>query len=259
MFACPDVNVALVHTQFILEFQFQPTMKSALSLSLIGLTAIASVAKAQANNCTVFEWDGKPGYLQTGTVQRVSAATTCESASNQTHMCPIVADGDARVVFRYNISSTLPSAYWTGPDGPVDYVHSLILTSVNSSLDGMTWPDIAIGAIDTTQALKPGTSGYINFTPYLRCFAGTMSNCTGDIDDGVALEACAAVIQTVRDNARMLEGVFSVEEVSEDEVNQYPDPYANQQRSDARLSVPRHNSMTILVATLALIAASVSQ
>ena len=261
VFLHPDINVAFIHSQAILESQLQPTMKSALSFSLIGLTAIISVSKAQGNypNCTVFEWDEKPGYLQNGTVQRISPAATCEPASNQTHVCPIVADGDAQVGFRYNISSTLPNAYWNGPNGPVNYLHSLILPSVNSSLDGIGWPRSAIGAIDTTQALEPGTSGYINFTPYLRCFVGTMSNCTGEIADGVAIEACAPVIQTVDDSVTMLEGVFSVEEVPEDEVNQYRDPYANQVSNDARSSVPHHSNMAILAATLALIAASISQ
>jgi len=236
-------------------------MKSVLSLGLIGLTTIISVSKAQTDNpnCTIFDWDGQPGYLQNDTVQRISAAATCEPARNETHECPIVAHGDAAVQYKYNISSTLRSSYWHTPHGSENYIHSLILSSVNSSLDGMPWPDYAIGAIDTTETLEPGTSGYIQFTPYLRCFAGILSNCTGGIEDGIGIEACAPVIQTLWDSVGVLQGDFSIEKVAEDEVSHYRDPYSGQSSGDASSSVPRQTGRAILVAALTLITASILQ
>lgn len=237
-------------------------MKSFLSLGLIGLTTIISVSKAQTvplvgPNCTVFDWDGQPGYLQNGRAQPISAAATCEPARNETHKCPIVAHGDAAGQWEYNISSTLPNAY--SPDSSENYVHSLILSTVNSSLDGAPWPVYVVGAIDTTEALEPGTSGYILFTPYLRCFTGTMSNCTGGIEDGIGIKTCAPVIQTLWDSVTVLQGNFSIEEVAEDDVSLYRDPFANQVSGDASSSVPRRTGRAILVAALTLIAASILQ
>lgn len=242
-------------------------MKLALSPSLLELTAIVPLANAQYTahsnaNCTVFDWDGKPGYLQNGTEERVSGAATCKSASNATHACPIVAEGQAQVSFDYNTSIT--NVYWNTPHGTENYLHSIVLRAVNSSLDGTAWPQAAVGSIDTTQALEPGTSGYINFMPYLRCFVGTMSNCTGGIEDGVVLEACAPVIQTVDGSGAILailEGVFSIERVPEEDVDQYSDPFANKlsglEGGAGRLSVLRHAIIAVLATTLALVAASI--
>lgn len=237
-------------------------MKSYLvvGVSIVAYLFAPSVAQSQQNgNCTVFDWDQQPGYLTNSTTEvRVSAAATCQPKSNETHDCPITAAGDAQASFTYNVSTTLRNVYWQGPSSAESFLHNLILNAVNSSLDGATWPDYAVGLIDTTQALSPGTSGYINFAALQRCFEGTMSNCTGELEDGLAIRACAPVLNPARDGNRIgiLSGRYSIVEIPEEQVTQYRDPYAGQLSSDASERLHRGTTVTLAMSLAVAFAAA---
>jgi hypothetical protein len=48
---------------------------------------------------------------------------------------------------------------------------------------------------DTSFPRAPGQAAHINFEPLKQCVAGRVSNCTGDVQDGIPTEACTAAIQ----------------------------------------------------------------
>jgi hypothetical protein len=94
-----------------------------------------------------------------------------------------------------------------------------------------------IGVIDTTIPLAPGTSGYINFFPLMRCVEGKMSNCTGGLEDGLGVEACAPVAN-VDGSLKILSGKAVVQNVTAGNVSNFNDPFAKQSRGAAgQLSV----------------------
>merc|ERR1712093_815924 len=147
--------------------------------SIAALSTILSLATVQAqstseNNCTVFTWDQQPAYYIYGPPERISGATTCAPRNNESHYC-------AR------------DSCWNPPDGVTCFLESIIKPAVNASLNGEPWSNSVIGAIDNWEPIEPGESAYLNFTTLKRCFVGTMSNCTGNLTDGLALEACAPV------------------------------------------------------------------
>lgn len=94
-----------------------------------------------------------------------------------------------------------------------------------------------IGLIDTTERLGAGQAAYLNFTLLRRCFAGTMSNCSGGVVDGLGIEACAPVTHTDRttDGMTILDGEYTLVNVTRDDVeaNKYPDPFSGQNRGES--------------------------
>jgi hypothetical protein len=144
-------------------------------------------------------------------------------------------------VFTYNLTRLLPNApiVVDGKETSDTFLHNLILSAsgVNSSLSGASWESSVIGLIDTTQSLPPGSSGYLNFTTFKRCFAGTMSNCTGGLTDGLSIEACAPVTHTDRTTGGLdiLDGKVTLVNVSSSDVEagKFPDPFRGQSRGDS--------------------------
>merc|ERR1711964_809407 len=167
--------------------------------SIAALSTILSLATVQAqstseNNCTVFTWDQQPAY------------------------CALKADGDIQVQYSKNVTS-LRDSCWNTPDGVTCFLESIIKPAVNASLNGEPWSNSVIGAIDNWEPIEPGESAYLNFTTLKRCFVGTMSNCTGNLTDGLALEACAPVWHTVGTSQRaIMDGEVIVVNISEADV-----------------------------------------
>lgn len=93
--------------------------------------------------------------------------------------------------------------------------------------EGTGFNTSVIGPVDTIVPLQPGSAGYLNYYPLLQCVSGTMSNCTGGIQDGLPIEACAAAVSVDRGVARM-NGRAVVVNVSAGDVGSYPDRYENQ-------------------------------
>jgi hypothetical protein len=230
------------------------------SFTVTAFAALLSVATAQ--NCTVFNWNQQRPYLLTYPPQRISGASTCPPSSNTTHSCPLVASGDGQYTFSYNISSVLRDAGWNTGTGSETFMHNLIYSAVNGSLNEtgtpVGWNTSVIGVLDTVYPLSPNTSAYLNFTAYKRCFAGTMSNCTGGLQDGVAIEACAPVYHTTeRSNGgrAILDGNYTLQEVPEANVTQYSDPFANQVRPSnwGAKSFGASSGAAVMVAGLAVV------
>ena len=201
--------------------------------SIAALSTILSLATVQAqstseNNCTVFTWDQQPAYYIYGPPERISGATTCAPRNNESHYCALKADGDIQVQYSKNVTS-LRDSCWNTPDGVTCFLESIIKPAVNASLNGEPWSNSVIGAIDNWESIEPGESAYLNFTTLKRCFVGTMSNCTGNLTDGLALEACAPVWHTVGTSQRaIMDGEVIVVNISEADVGNFRDPFANQ-------------------------------
>ena len=220
------------------------------------LAAITSLTYAQSKdtitNCTIFTWDKQPAYLQYYPAQRVSAASTCPPSSNDTHTCPLTAAGDLLLSWEYNITGR--DSYWL-VDKPfrhqVTFYHSLISAAINESLAGTPWNESVIGIIDTVQAQTPNTSAYLDFAGLKRCFAGTFSNCTGDLADGTPVEACAPVYHTTREQGSMsiLDGNYSRVEIPQANVSKYSDPFAHQARGDGGFGASAFAGRSIVAAT----------
>lgn len=92
-----------------------------------------------------------------------------------------------------------------------------------------------IGSIDTTVPLAQGATAYLNFTGLKRCFSGSLSNCSGGLTDGVAVEACAPVYHTVgrKGSGAVLDGNYTIVNVDAVNVSGYPDPFMGQSRGSA--------------------------
>ncbi len=208
-------------------------MRAATLVRLSVILPFLSVPAIQAQatpkgNCTVFDWDQQPAYFTYGTPERISGASKCAPRNNESHYCSLVADGDIQVTYRRNATSP-PDACWNTGAGVSCFLHSLVLAAVNSTLAGENWRESVIGAIDQTVALEPGTSAYLNFTTLNRCFVGTLSNCTGGLEDGIVLQACAPVYHTVGANGKaIMDGEVTIVNVSASDVGNFEDPFANQ-------------------------------
>ncbi|PYI33346.1 hypothetical protein BP00DRAFT_424007 [Aspergillus indologenus CBS 114.80] len=187
-----------------------------LSLLLSPLTVAQSSDQA---NCTVFNWDHNEAYLKTYPPQRVSGAETCSSNKNLT--CALTAAGDARYTARTNLTSLSATAFATVVD---ETVGNATLTEEFS--------DSTVGAIDGTRVLCPGQSAYLNFTAYQYCYTGTVEGCTAGVKNRTAVEACAPLYHTSADDSVVLDGFYTVVNVSQGQVGQLKDPYENQQRGD---------------------------
>ncbi|KAL4939814.1 hypothetical protein BDV06DRAFT_224652 [Aspergillus oleicola] len=186
-------------------------------LSLLSLTTAQ-----QTTNCTVFNWDNETPYLTTYAPQRVSGATSCPSSdsdsSDRNHTCALTASGDAQYSATSNITSL-----------NLDTFVELIGTAVeNSTFAAPDFNSTVIGSIDTTRMINAGQSAYLNFTGYKFCYQGSVGNCTDGVEDGAPLTICAPVWHGDGE-ASVLDGEYTVVNVSREDVGDYEDPYANQQ------------------------------
>jgi hypothetical protein len=196
----------------------------------------AQSSSTREGNCTVFNWDQQPAYVRYDTTpQRISAAESCPKRENITHQCAIIAEGDLQVQWKQN--STLQDSSWNGEDGVTSFFYTIIHTAVQDYLNenNVTFNNTIIGLIDSVATLEPGSAGYLNFTSLLSCFQGTFGNCTG-VDDGLAVEACTPVATVDESGLAILQGNYSVQNVSEAHVGKYNDPFAGQSRGAAERS-----------------------
>lgn len=206
--------------------------------AIVLLTASTPVTLAQSaeprGNCTDFTQQGDYTYLRYAqSPERISGASYCPSRDNSTQGCALVADGDLQVTFSVN-TTTLRDTYWNTQEGPESFLHMLIRTKLGDQ--GADFNQSLTGVIDTVVPLEPGIGGYLNFYPLLRCVQGTMTNCTGGPRDGLGIEACAPVA-SVDGSLKIVEGRAAVQNVSAQDVNNYPDPFANQARGGGVNSV----------------------
>ncbi|KAL4862156.1 hypothetical protein BDV12DRAFT_190604 [Aspergillus spectabilis] len=180
------------------------------------LLSLPTNAQSTASNCSVFNWDSNPAYLATYPPQRVGGAGTCPD--NEVNLtCALTASGDAQYAATRNISAL----------NIVTFAEVVQSTVDNTTLQAPAFNASVIGAIDTTRALEPGQSGYLNFTAYQFCYTGTVGNCTEGVDNETAVEVCAPVWR--EDGFPRIDGLYTVVNVSENAVDRYPDPYENQE------------------------------
>ncbi|KAL2066153.1 hypothetical protein VTL71DRAFT_2224 [Oculimacula yallundae] len=205
-------------------------MKVAAISLIFALLSISTVeAQFQSpNNCTIFTWDKQPAYYTYGPPERISGATTCAPKNNESHYCGLTAEGDIQVSYSKNISVFADSCWRVG-NSITCWLESIIKPAINESLAGQQWNQSVIASIDNTAAIEPGVSAYLNFTTLKRCFVGTLSNCTGNMTDGDVIEACAPVYHTDgRGRGRIMDGEVIVVNISESDVGNFRDPFANQ-------------------------------
>lgn len=211
----------------------QPTTLTSSLFLLFTILTIPSLAQTTATpaNCTVFTASPTYTYLRYSTQSsRISSAIVCPARGNTTQSCALTADGDIQVSFSYNVSSMLHDSFWNQRTGsglvqPMSFMSNLIRNALGN--EGSNFNVSVIGPIDEIVPLQPGTAGYLNFYPLLQCVSGTMSNCTGGIEDGLPIEACAAAVSVDRGTA-LMNGRTVVMNVSAGDVGQYPNPYENQ-------------------------------
>ncbi|EPE37131.1 hypothetical protein GLAREA_09294 [Glarea lozoyensis ATCC 20868] len=198
------------------------------ALLLWTLTAVSQAQTTEPiGNCTIFSRTGDYTYTRySSTPSRISAAEYCVSRRKTNQSCPLVADGDLQLTFNIN-STELRDSYWPTKEGTESFLHRLIRNELNSQ--GKDFNRTVIGVIDTVMPLEPGTAGYINFYPLLLCAEGTMKNCTGGIEDGLGIEACAPVA-TVDGGLKIMSGRTVLQNVSSSDVENYTDPFAGQSR-----------------------------
>lgn len=210
----------------------------AVFLSTVTSALAQTSSSPPIGNCTIFNWNQQPAYLVTYPGQRISAAQTCPSRNNESHACPIRVTADQQLTWDYNISTVLRERIWPTKDGSGSFPFNLInssLPAANESSTATPFVDVIVGNIDTISELPPGTSGYLELSPYYQCYAGTMSNCTGDLTDGVGIEACAPLWHTTRTSNALpiFDGELSIRNVSANNISSYPDPFAGLVRSGA--------------------------
>jgi hypothetical protein len=197
-------------------------------LAALFTTSIAQQASSPAN-CTVFSPSPNNTYLRYSLhATRISSAQSCPSRANTTQSCALTASGDFLVSFSTNVSTLLSDSSWNVDKTPQSFLNNLIRGTLGA--DGANFNLSVVGVIDTVVPLTPGSAGYLNFFLLLRCVAGSMSGCTGAIDDGLPIEACAPVASVVQ-SVRRLEGRTEVVNVNASDVGGYPDPFENQSRS----------------------------
>lgn len=201
-------------------------------------------------NCTIFNWADEYIYTRytSAAPQRISSAQYCPPRDNTTHACSLIADGDLSVSFLTNTSFILRDQVWNTPNGPESHLHSLIRSTINATLaeQNVDFNRSVIGIIDQVVPLAPGNAGYLNFLPLLRCVVGTMSNCTGGLEDGFGIEACAPVAN-VDGGLRILSGKTTIQNVSQEDVGSFRDPFGNQSRGRAGKSVVLEWSFLIVM------------
>ncbi|KAH7370324.1 hypothetical protein BKA65DRAFT_561978 [Rhexocercosporidium sp. MPI-PUGE-AT-0058] len=195
--------------------------------TFLAITTVGAQFQSE-NNCTIFTWDQQPAYYTYGPPERISGASTCAPKKNESHYCALKADGDIQVRYSNNVTE-IDDSCWRSPEGITCFLESIIKPAINASLNGEFWDNSVVGAIDNTATIEPGISAYLNFTTLKRCFVGTMSNCKGNVTDGTVLEACAPVYHSVGANFRaIMDGDVIVVNISEADVGNYRDPFANQ-------------------------------
>ena len=205
-------------------------------LTVLVLVLLADAQSTGRTNCTSFEWDQQPAYLTyVPSSQRISAAVSCPERQNNSHFCPLSANGLLNPGFRYNLSAVLANSFWnTAGDSPteVSFIHQLVYNSVRESLNGAEWDDSVVGSFNITRLLSPGSSGYLNMTILQRCFVGRIGDCTGPgIENGTVMEACSPVYHKLARGVNVLDSTVTVVNVSADMVSQFPDPFQNLSRS----------------------------
>lgn len=126
----------------------------------------------------------------------------------------------------------------------MSFMSNLIRNALGT--EGTNFNVSVIGPVDEIVPLQPGTAGYLNYYPLLQCVSGTMSNCTGGIEDGLPIEACAAAVSVDRGTA-LMNGRTVVMNVSAGDVGQYPDPYENQSAGSTGGAVAMSVSWGLLV------------
>ncbi|KAL4794991.1 hypothetical protein BDV19DRAFT_363870 [Aspergillus venezuelensis] len=194
---------------------------AATVLALLSLLSL-STAQQFTRNCSTFNWNNKTPSLETYAPKRVSEGTIC-NANQTTETCLLTAYGDELYSATTNITSLNTTAFI---DLVIDAVDNITLTRTAPWFN-----DSVIGSVDSTQLLEPDQAAYINFTAYKFCFNGTVSDCDDGIDENSGVSVCAPVWHWSGDDA-VLEGEYSLVNFSREDINQYHDPYENQQGNE---------------------------
>jgi hypothetical protein len=206
-------------------------MKAAITIPFIAVL-LPTLASA-SSNCTVFHPSQQPLYFRhADQPRRISAAKSCPPSNIGD--CAITAAGDDQITYTTNLTALIP------------YFEAF--SAANISQPPFNFSSSIIGSIDTTLALEPGQSAYINFTALMACRTGTMDNCTDAADpnpdfngngnskntsqlrtvqNGAAVEICSPVFHELgkRD---VLDGVTVLVNVSAGDVEKFPDPFAGE-------------------------------
>ncbi|KAI0149477.1 hypothetical protein GGR57DRAFT_504659 [Xylariaceae sp. FL1272] len=204
-----------------------------LTVTSASAALLASLASAQADqdygNCTQFNWNQQPAYIVKDDPQAVSGAEACpQSAANGT--CYVTAKGDAQFSWSTNVTG-LRTYVATAPvrDVLVDAINAAASSELNSTGPSPSLNYSVIAAVDQTRILAPGQAAYLNFTAYQFCFAGTLANCTGTVEDGTPVEGCAPLWRQTSPSAAVeVDGEYTLVNISADDVDQYTDPFKGQ-------------------------------
>ncbi|TGJ78126.1 hypothetical protein E0Z10_g10638 [Xylaria hypoxylon] len=178
-------------------------------------------------NCTQFNWDQQPVYIIKDSPQTVSGATSCpSSARNGT--CYVTAKGDAQFTWSRNVTHLSTFIPGTGTDLLVDSINAAVSPELSSTSLSPTFNDTVIAPVDQTRVLAPGQAAYLNFTAYQVCFTGTLANCTGSVEEGTPIEACAPLWSQTGSRSVEVDGEYTFVNISADEVDQHTDPFRGQ-------------------------------
>ncbi|KAL4952739.1 hypothetical protein BDW69DRAFT_185151 [Aspergillus filifer] len=194
---------------------------TATAIALLSLLFL-STAQGLIRNCSTFNWNREVPSLDTYAPKRVSEGKIC-NANQTTETCLLTASGDEQYSATTNITTLNITAFL-----------DLVINAVDNTTLTLTAPwfnNSVIGSVDSTMLLEPDQAAYINFTAYKFCFNGTASDCDDGIDENSGVSVCAPIWHWSGDDA-VLEGEYSLVNFSREDVNQYHDPYENQQGNE---------------------------
>ncbi|KAL4805003.1 hypothetical protein BDV18DRAFT_161403 [Aspergillus unguis] len=186
--------------------------------TVLALLSLSLTTTAQETNCSAFNWNHQSPNITYALPTRISAAKSCPADMNQT--CLITASGDQSYAGGWNLTDI---GSWN-----MDLIESAVNESVGSdTLVAPTFNITVTGSIDGRGTLEPGQAGYLNITVFYFCYEGTVGDCEGNVQNGTVVKVCGPVWHYEGDEVKM-DGEYSIQNVSADDVDQYDDPYENQ-------------------------------
>ncbi|KAJ5113287.1 hypothetical protein N7456_001821 [Penicillium angulare] len=192
-----------------------------LSTLLLNSKAFAADSSSTSSgNCTTFNWNQDDAKIAYYAPIRISSGQSCPDSkgANSTNTCPLSANGAAQFSAESNITA------FQNPSKFAPLVEQA-LESANVTMPAPYFNDSVISRIDQTRILEAGQSAYLNFTALKFCYEGSLSDCSGSLEDGTKVEFCAP-LWSEKDS--LVSGEYTVVNISKSEVGQYKDPYAGQ-------------------------------
>ncbi|KAJ5698987.1 hypothetical protein N7462_000992 [Penicillium macrosclerotiorum] len=179
------------------------------------LFVATSIATNPGGNCTVFNWDQGNPVLSYDSAFRFSSAQVCAKSTNELGSCAISGSGQVNFTATCNVTALNNPNFSQLVQETID--------AANATMPAPSFNQTVTSWVEQTRIIDAGTAAYMNFTAIHFCYYGTLANCTGNLYEGTAVQFCAPVWE---EKTRVVSGLWTVVEVSENDLWKYPDPFA---------------------------------